>query len=105
MHLLVCLSVYFNYCNSIRAATNQIKKTKFCVFSLVLMTRANDELSQTGVVAEQQDPSASNTAIENQLTENQLTDNNEQWSQQDVGPAESAKTEEKIVTFVKKVKI
>lgn len=83
------------------SATIRIKKTKLCVFSLVLMTRASDELPQTGVVAEQTDPAASNTFLDNQLTEN----NNGQWSPQDVGQAESGKTEEKVVTLVKKVKI
>lgn len=62
------------------------------------MTRANDEL-QTGVVSEQTDPNAANTFLSNQLIEN---NNN---NGQDVGPEESAKTEEKVVTFVKKVKI
>lgn len=64
------------------------------------MTRASDELPQTGVVAEQTDPAASNTFIDNQLTEN----NDGQWSPQDAGQAESGKTEEKVVTLVKKVK-
>lgn len=63
------------------------------------MTHANDEL-QTGVVSEQTDPSAANTFITNQLTEN----NAEQWSPQDPGAAETEKTEEKVVTLVKKVK-
>lgn len=88
--------------NSIATATNPNEKTKLCVFSLVLMTQANDEL-QTGVVSEQTDPSAANTFITNQLTEN----NDGQWSpqdtRQDAGPAESGKTEEKVITFVKKV--
>lgn len=64
------------------------------------MTRANDEL-QTGVVSEQTDPSAANTFITNQLTEN----NDGQYSPQDHGPSESGKTEEKVVTFVKKVPV
>lgn len=69
------------------------------------MTRANDELPQAGVVNELQNPSASNIAIDNQLTENRLTDDNEQWSPQDINPAESEKTEEKVLTFVKKVNV
>lgn len=64
------------------------------------MTHAIDELPQTGVVSEQTDPSAANTFLSNQLIEN----NDGQVNQQDAGPAETAKTEEKVVTFVKKVR-
>lgn len=65
------------------------------------MTHAIDELPQTGVVAEQTVPIVAsalvNAAIGHELTEN------DQWSQQDNGPLESEKTEEKVVTLVKKV--
>lgn len=81
------------------------KKTTLCVFLLVLMTYAIDELPQTGVVAEQTILSATNTLIGDQLTENRLIGSHEQWGPQDSGPLESGKTEEKVVTLVKKVKV
>lgn len=74
-----------------------------CVLLLVLLTHAIDELPQTGVVAEQTESAASNTAIDNELTENRSIDNNEHWNAEDPGTLESGKTEEKVITSVKKV--
>lgn len=77
-------------------------QTNLCIFLLVLMTHANeDDLSQTGVVTDPTVPAAS--AADNGISENRLTDDQQLYTGTDPGASESGKTEEKVITVIKKV--
>lgn len=85
----LCLLHFVFACSSIQ--------TKLCLFLLVLMTHASEDLLDPGVDIAQTVPIAAETDNENGISDV------DQWGNDQSSPLPSEKTEEKIVTVVKKV--
>lgn len=90
-----------------RVLFNSIQ-TKLCLCLLVLMTHAiENDLSHPVVAADQTAQNVPDAAATvnglNGLFANQLTENDDQFQNDNPQAAETEKTEEKVVTLVKKV--